>query len=434
MSAPKRFGFTLLASALALATLDLAGRVLVVDPRDTPQNAGSVGVDLPYDPYTRLVGETADGARHFVRGGTTFQPATWRVPRPQKGGYRIAVVGDSTVFGAFPEMFHRGLALPGTQLEVLNFGVPAIGSDRARIVVTTALQQDLDLLLVYVGHNDVLEARLNPAALEPFWRRKVRSVVVNGGIGRLLRRLVPPRTASAKEASADWRAREVAAVTPSDRAAVEAAYRANLTAICDAAKGAGVAVAFVEPISSLLHRPEVQEQDDPGFADQILVKETQERYVADPTTDFTAPAAALARRAPGSALAHYLAGRASLAAGDREGALTELRAARARDDHPWRATESMWTILRDVAAGYGAHAIATEPAFLADPRYLAQGDALFVDQVHPSAEGVVVLAEAVGRTLIPSLPHGAYWQMRPLGGHTPVPPPVQGFRPPPNPR
>src|SRR4051812_33560654 len=117
-------------ASLFLSLVEAAGRLLP-HPRTRAQPTGQAGVDLPHDPGVSLVATAADGTRRFMRGGNTFHAMSWRMPRPART-YRIVAVGDSTVFGLFPLALGLGLSLPDRDVEVLNFGVRAIASDRVR--------------------------------------------------------------------------------------------------------------------------------------------------------------------------------------------------------------------------------------------------------------------------------------------------------------
>ena len=83
---------------------------------------------------------------------------------PTFDGHRIAVLGASSVHGshylaeeAFPAQLEEKLrqALPTEPVEVLNFGIGGTISDGIRATGIMALDLDVDLLVVYYGHNEV---------------------------------------------------------------------------------------------------------------------------------------------------------------------------------------------------------------------------------------------------------------------------------------
>ncbi|MDP2313535.1 MAG: hypothetical protein Q8P41_11565 [Pseudomonadota bacterium] len=363
---------------LALAALaEGVGRL-----RDDPHAADTARL---YEPGAVLV--RAEGARR-VTARDELHDQAWVLP---KTGYRVAFVGDSTVWGQLPDAFGQALVVPGAAVEVLNFGIRGAASDRARIAAEAAVAQDLDLLVVYVGHNEVTEARLNPVSLRPFWQRRVASALLGSGVARLLGPVLDPlRAALAADPSA-LRDKGDAAPRPlaeAEWAPVAASYRRNLEAICTLADPARIV--FVEPISSLVHPGEAP-PDSPPIVRSAMESGIAAARLGDPT-DALGWADRLRGYYPELGPPRALRGLALLGLGDRDGALVELREARRRDAQPTRATEAHWAIVREVAAGCGATAVRTEPAFLPDARYLGLDDALFMDRVHPTLPGNVLLA------------------------------------------
>jgi lysophospholipase L1-like esterase len=364
--------FALVPLIVVLGLTEAVGRT-----RPDPDGAARL-----YEPDVALVRE-ADGRRETAREELHAQ--AWTMPA---SGYRVAFVGDSTVWGQLPAAFGQGLAVPGQAVEVLNFGIRGAASDRARIATRAALEQDLDLLVVYVGHNEVTEARLNPFSLRPFWERSLFATLLHSGTGRLLGGLLDPlRTTPAPDA---LRAKGDAAprpLTDAEWAPIAASYRANLTAICAAA--AGTPIVFVEPISSLLNPGEAPDEAGPTFRDAVANALFGAR-------DTPAPALAWADELggphPDYGPPHAIRGLALLGQGHTAEAVAELHLAREHDAQPARAGERHLAILREVATSCGAPIVATEPGFLADPRYLAPGDPLFMDRVHPTLPGNVLLA------------------------------------------
>jgi hypothetical protein len=189
-----------------------------------------------------------------------------------------------------------------------------------------------------------------------------------------------------------------------------------------------VPVVFVEPISSLMHAPEVSPASDPDRAVQASVARALDELRRDPDADFDALASDVIDHGPNTPPAVWITAATEIVHGRPDRALPGLRRARLADEHPWRVTERQIEVLREVGRDCGAPVIPTEPAFLGDPRYLRIDDPLFVDQVHPSEAGVAVLAQAVADGLLPSLPAGSTFVPAPL----PVAPPAtaseRGFK------
>lgn len=338
-----------------------------------------------YEPGVVLVAEQGD-LRATAR--PELHPQQWAAAA---SGYRVAFVGDSTVWGQLPDAFEQGLMVPGSTVEVLNLGIRGAGSDRARIAAEAALAQDLDLLVVYVGHNEVTEARLNPLSTRPFWQRRATAALLRSGTARLLGSVLDPVRAAALPRNDSIRASGDAAarpLTPEEWAPIAVSYRRNLEAICELA--AGVPVAFVAPISSLVNPGEAPDGGTADLKDAIMAGLSAAR-LGDPI-DALGWGDRMVGYYPTFGPPHALRGVALLGIERREEALDELREARRLDAQPARATEAHWEIVRSVAEGCGATFVSTEAGFLEDPRYLSVEDPLFMDRVHPTLPGNVLLA------------------------------------------
>jgi lysophospholipase L1-like esterase len=416
-----------------LALLEILGRLIVADRRYQP-GVGDVAVELQSDPTVPVLEEMDDGTFTFARGtgvgSVMYRDQTWTTPAGP-GDYRVIVVGDSTVHGPFPDALAAGLVVPGRTVELLNFGTNGAASDRARIVSREALTQDPDLLVVYVGHNEVMEARINPASLRPFWRRTVHSWVRHSGLGRLLsvpiRALTPAPPPPPAEPT--WPAYLCGAVDDDDWATVGASYRRNLSRLAADAREAGVALAFVEPVSSL------QRSDDPPVATAVIdpaLAGVSEGLRA--CRDGRGEAALsrgdeLAGQFPELGEPQLLRGHALLALGRTDEARESLRDARRREIHPTRASARHGDVLREVAAAEGAVFVPVDATFIADSRYLESGDPLFVDEMHPSPVGNILLAGAVVAGLAAILPEGSYFDEQRVDPSKLIGPGRRGFRP-----
>lgn len=340
--------------------------------------------ELLYEPGAALVTRAGDTVR-------TTRPElheqSWAMPAP---GYRVAFVGDSTVWGQLPEAFAQGTTHDGSPIEVLNFGIRGAASDRALVEAQSAVDQDIDLLVVYVGHNEVTEARINPFSRRPLWKRELIAGLFRTGTARLLEPWIGGLRQAEPEAGT-FRPQGDAVPRPLEEAewtGIAAGYRENLAAIC----ALGVPTVLVEPISSLVNPGEPPD----GAA-------TTRDALRDGYVDLRegAPAAALrwaddlGRFYPSYGPPHALRGLAWIQLGRRDEGVEELRTARRLDAQPSRATEAHFAILREVGADCGATVVPAEPSFLADPRYLDPADPLFMDRVHPTLAGNVLLASVI---------------------------------------
>jgi len=433
----RKLVFTALTAVAALAALDLLGRLVFGDPRELPAS-GEQGVAFLSDPTAPILEELAPGTFTFARdageASIMFREQTWTSP-PDPADFRVITVGDSTVYGPFPDALAAGLVVPSRTVELLNFGANGSASDRTRNVARAAVGQRPDLLVVYVGHNEVMESRRDPASLRPFWRRALRSHVRHSGVGRalsrligpLVRRLTPPPPPPPAEMT--WPAHLCGAVDDDDWAVVGASYRRNLSALAADARAAGVTVALVEPVSSL------QRSDDVPVAAQVAdpalagVTEGLQACRDGRAAEALARGDQLASQFPDLGEPQLLRGHALLALGRPDDARTALTDARRREIHPTRASDRHATVLREVAAAEGAVFVPVDDTFVADARYLAADDPLFIDEMHPSPAGNILLARAVIEGLTAVLPEGSRYDASRVDPSRLTGPGPRGFRP-----
>lgn len=113
-----------------------------------------------------------------VAGGVTnrggFNDREHDPIKPQ-GTYRVAVIGDSFVFGRVPrqqnfvQRLEKSLTGIRSNVEVINLGIPAAGPHNYRALLehdATNLQADLAVVMVFLG-NDIIQAH-------PDFRTRVR--------------------------------------------------------------------------------------------------------------------------------------------------------------------------------------------------------------------------------------------------------------------
>jgi lysophospholipase L1-like esterase len=409
----RRLVFAAVATMLALLLVELVGRLVLPDPREAGFGRRSLDEGFLDDPLAPVTVTLAPGTRGFARRGYRFRPQTWALPKPSDT-YRIAFVGDSTVHGRLPDALQAGLVVPGRTVEVLNFGLSGAASDRVHLLARGAIHERPDLMLVYVGHNESVSAALNPASRRSLATRAVISTVTNSGVGRLLHRPFLAARASLENRVAlgskddGFFSVSIAATEASlrhDQARVVSRYEANVAALCREVRAAGIPLALVEPVSSLTHAGSL-----PDDAPESLVQGVQESVCLIRAGDLPRGqrrAAEVSERWPLVGPPWSLQGSVLLAEGRSTEALDAFRRARRLDAHGGRASEPYADALRRVAAACGATFVPTEAPFLADARYLADGDPLFVDRVHPTLPGNALLAHAIASAIRTALPAGA---------------------------
>jgi len=406
---PRRAG--LLLSVLGLIALELLGRVgaamadgELVEPPDFPDDpivrvVEAVGAGGAGEPGRRRLTEAAAEAMH---------QRSWSVPAADDT-WRVVALGDSTVYGPFPETLEAGLRIPGRAVEVLNFGMIGAVSLNVRSLIEVALAQEPELILVYVGHNETLGLRSEPINRQSFRARAASSRLVHSGLGWLARlpMLLLDEEEDQLEHFEDACAEGACGpLTDEEWASVAPIYARNLEETCALAGDAGVPVLLIMPVSSFFDDVDLQiaaRLVDPAAS---RVRDGLQQ-LADGDDDAAArTAAALEARLPELAALDVLRGALAAAGGEPEVGLARLRAARRGESLPDRAHERHAEVLRGVADACGARFLSAD-AFELDPRALALDDPLFVDQVHPSFLGNLKLSELVVAALDGVLPAGS---------------------------
>lgn len=127
-------------------------------------------VDAGYDPHfwTRIGPATVSNDRfgwRFFPASLARTPVPARIPSPKRAStFRIFVLGESAAMG-FPEpgfSFGRVLEtmlqakIPQARFEVINAAMTAINSNAVLPIARDCLQQSPDLLVIYMGNNEVI--------------------------------------------------------------------------------------------------------------------------------------------------------------------------------------------------------------------------------------------------------------------------------------
>ncbi len=134
--------------------LEVVLRIWAQFPGDSPIFVSDPEVGYRFRPHSRS-GQRETNSRGF----NDVEPA----PAPESGVQRIAVLGDSFVFGVVPRQdnlvsaFERRVNRHGRRFEVLNLGIPAAGPENYLGVLTRdafELRADVIFVVFFVG-NDV---------------------------------------------------------------------------------------------------------------------------------------------------------------------------------------------------------------------------------------------------------------------------------------
>lgn len=433
----------LLALALAavlLAALDLALRAAGALPPDDPLLFFVRTREPVVDPFVPAgEGEVAiradwvnDGeglrGRRGVRAGRQFllpgfRPARLAIQKPP-GTLRVFALGGSTTYGlyvggedAFPAVLERSLArrLPSRDVEMVNLGCPGFASDRVLALLRSVLRLDPDLVVVLTGHNEMLGGEMGPAAgltaAQRLRARLLRSSSLfawwNHWLAGTLR---SARTEAVREEAAALAAGQIPTYVPEEvpgtrreapsdafRARAAERYAENLAAMARVARDAGVPILFALPAANLRAAPARLGSDagpDPRreaalrAARALLEAGDAERALAR-----TDEALALADDAE----VRSLRGDALLALGREAEARRAYQAALDRDVRTHRITGSAADAATRVFGALrkgGAAWVDLRPVLLSDLGADA-AQRLFVDHVHPTAEGHAAIAAAL---------------------------------------
>ncbi len=259
------------------------------------------------------------------------------------GETRVFLVGESVAQRLNAAEFSARLGA-----RVVNCGMGAYTSDRVRGVMSAALAQRPDAVILMTGNNDgrAAEGGWYPAyRANLFLRRSWSWRLVQDRLAELLRRR-------------------------DDRAARDARFERNLRSMLREARSAGVPVVVATLPANLRDFPPLGELpiQTPGFLAAWL----------NPSV---AAFRSVLAEAPGDPAAHFGLARALAATGDLAGAAPQFEAA-VETDFPDRCAPSRNALIRRVAAEEGATVADLEELFRARAPARAPGWEAFVDGVH----------------------------------------------------
>jgi lysophospholipase L1-like esterase len=347
-------------------------------------------------------------------------PVSLRRDKPA-GGLRVFVLGESSVFGypygpefAFPRHLGDRLraAFPGRTVEVVNCGVPAVGSWHVRRIAEEVIRYEPDVLIVYTGHNDwILPApTAGPGLPQALTRLRLYQLAVVTRARWRRWRYGPIDEARMQAANDPWgylrqRVRGEMSLTRAEVAALTARFADNMRAIVHTAQGAGARVVLTTLAQNLRdfspgasrHRPGLSAATRARWA--VLAAEAG-RELHDGAC---APALERLRRVrrldPRPAVAHYLRGRCLERLGRFGKARAAYRLASDLDAAPMGTRSSFNVVLRGIAAETGADLVDVAGGLVQESAHGLVGNALFLDHLHPTVAGHV----AIARVLAPAL-------------------------------
>jgi tetratricopeptide (TPR) repeat protein len=446
----RRAALQLLAAAAFLLLLEgvlaLAGVQPVADS-DDPYVGFSAGSPL----FEREAGP--DGTDELVTA-----PGKLKWFNPQRfpalkapGTFRVFTLGGSTTYGhpfddavSYSGWLRELLPAvdPGRRFEVINCGGISYASYREVVLLKELLQYSPDVVIVYCGPNEFLEARTygDVERRHPLLLR-LGSLLSRTRLYTLARSWLrdEPATLAANPGDRDG----ATTVLPAEvttrlddpaglalyerddalRAQILEHYRYNLGRMAELAAGAGARLLLVAPASELRDCAPFKSQHTEDVTDEtarhvedLLAQAEQELRESTIATDL-APrfglddpreqALALATEAasadPRYALAHYRCGEALFALGRPDEARAAFERARDEDVCPLRPLTEMRAIVLDTAREQGTLGLDFVSVVDEDCErrfgHRVPGHEQFLDHVHLDVEGYRLLALALLSTL-----------------------------------
>ena len=335
------------------------------------------------------------------------------------GTFRIFVIGESEAAGApyntslaFPAWLGKRLAAeaPGVHWEVVNAALAGLQSWSALEVVREIARYQPDLLVVYLGNNEI-GTRFSPNERRwldprgPAWR----TWLVNTRLYTLLSRIVPAHTASQMldlqhaHRSGDIHATDAGRrvyATTSDRALSAALFRARVEQMVRLMRAAGARTMLLTlsrnfsqwPPALSVHRPGLRPEQKMAW--RRAVREGDALAAHDCSGALASWSRALSID-DGFAELQFKIATCEWSLGRLDAANTRFRLASDLDRHPQGAPTALNDILRDVARREDALLVDVDVAFARASGERLVGDDLFVDPVHPRILGHQLIAQVV---------------------------------------
>ena len=338
---------------------------------------------------------------------------------------RIFILGGSTTFGlyvgadaAFPAVIEKKLRglLKDRDVDVINLGCPGLPNTRVANLLDTVLTLDPDLVIVYAGHNEMLEGNMDDASRFGF-SSKLRVALLS--ISSIFAWANYAVSNLGESQAYDVVKEEVAALeagkilvydplkVPSDQCrlpsdeflySVASSYGANVQTTILKAREARVPIMFVLPISNLLVPPAVPARDDSSEQMEVLqslvvdARHALKKGRIKKAMDDLDRALELS---PRHAMTRYLRGCTFMALGYREQALAELQIACDFDFYMMhRITSQLESAMIRAVEGLNTQWVDLRSTFRKEIS-VASSQKLFVDHCHPTKYGHRLIAEQV---------------------------------------
>ena len=377
-------------------------------------------LDFETEPAVKIEGSTAsfteeviNNERCYVASNESFRPPQIKIPcDKQQGAFRIVSIGGSASNGLphavgnsyldyLQDLFVQNL--PDQNVEVYNFGGSGFASYRLRTFIGQLEQLQPDLVIIYSGNNEFVEARRYATRSGMTWR--IRQFIVKTRIGQLLSRsilqtkqIVLNNTVeiAVYDDTIQKKASNLRA-EPGQTEIVLLEYEDNIRAIIDEALGWQVPVLlFTIPTNLRDWRPHVSFSKSEGPERvQWLQDFTRGRgcFFDGKYKEAEAAFRKVISVEPLHAESCYFLGRSLEMQGQKESSFEMYLQAKELDYGPFRALNAINETLRKIAdEKEQVYLVDLEQEFKSCAEGVAPGFDLFVDYCHPTYRGNRVIA------------------------------------------
>ncbi|MBP89922.1 MAG: hypothetical protein CMJ64_24980 [Planctomycetaceae bacterium] len=374
---------------------------------------------IGFEAIRPLFEHSTDGKRYEIAGSRQayFYPDSFTVEKATDE-FRIFCLGGSTVQGrpysietSFTTWLELSLTAADEQRKwkVVNCGGVSYGSYRLVPILDEVLQYEPDLVVIYAGHNEFLEATTyrsvsrSPVGSQAVaWLSHVRAYNVLRSARN--RRREPVLLPAEVDALLDYRG-GLADYHRDDRRVRSAvsAYKANLRKMLRLGVEAGVPIVLLDPISNLKDCPpfKVEPNANLSVAEQrefeILWARAKVDEDIDHRIELLEAALAIDSR---HAAARFVLGHAYLARHQLQEAREQLLVAKDEDVCPLRMIEPLHDALTAVAADTRTPLLDIRVAFEERSKAGILGDRWLVDHIHPSISGHQLIAAELTSHLV----------------------------------
>jgi len=355
----------------------------------------------------------------FFPASFGLKPVNFRLPREKPAGCtRVFLLGESAAMGVPEPEFALAPQLqaqlravqPGATIDVYNLGVTAINSHAILPVLRQALEFNPDLLVIYMGNNEVVGPYGSSSIIS---RRPLPLPLIRAGLwvsrtrtGQLIQRMVT-LAGEAGRGFRDWRGMEMfadKAVRAGDPGVqrVRENFSANLTDMLAAAREAGVKVVLSTVAVNVRDCAPFVSLPAAGLAPAQGATWSEawaEGRTALENNDAARAAIALNRAVaidPGHAGTHFLLARSLEAQGQTTEARRHYFEALEWDGLRFRADAAINSIIRTTASPSSGQLFLVDAAreLGADPAASTAppGSELFLEHVHLTWEGNYAVA------------------------------------------